>query len=73
MVDKAGQLIRRTMPHLQRHPLGPPALPHLQGPGWIDLLVTDVGLPGVNGRRLARQHRPQLRVLLMTGDAPGAM
>ena len=73
MVDKAGQLIRRTMPHLQRHPLGPRRCRTCRGRGWIDLLVTDVGLPGVNGRRLARQHRPQLRVLLMTGDAPGAM
>ena len=51
------------------------ALPHLQGPGRIDLLVSDVGLPGMNGRQLAelaRQHRPQLRVLLMTGYAAGA-
>ena len=53
----------------------PSALPHLQGKGRIDLLVSDVGLPGMNGRQLAelaRQHRPQLRVLLMTGYAAGA-
>ena len=46
-----------------------------RGPGRIDLLVSDVGLPGMNGRQLAelaRQHRPQLRVLLMTGYAAGA-
>ncbi len=38
----------------------------------IDLMVTDVGLPGVNGRVLADQARairPDLRVLFMTGYA----
>jgi DNA-binding response OmpR family regulator len=51
-------------------------LPILQGAGRIDLLVTDVGLPGLNGRQLAeiaRQHRPQLRVLFMTGYARNAL
>ena len=41
----------------------------------IDLLVSDVGLPGMNGRQLAdiaRQHRPGLRVLFMTGYAEQA-
>jgi CheY-like chemotaxis protein len=41
----------------------------------IDLLVTDVGLPGMNGRQLAeiaRQHRPDLKVLFMTGYAQKA-
>ncbi|NBB12630.1 response regulator [Pseudomonas sp. SLFW] len=54
---------------------GPSALPYLQDAGRIDLLVTDVGLPGMNGRQLAeiaRQHRPQLRVLFMTGYARNA-
>lgn len=54
---------------------GTAALPFLQGAGRIDLLVTDVGLPGLNGRQLAeiaRQHRPQLRVLFMTGYARNA-
>lgn len=48
------------------------ALPVLQGAEPVDLLVTDVGLPGLNGRQLAevaRQHRPQLKVLFMTGYA----
>lgn len=38
----------------------------------VDLLVTDVGLPGMNGRQLAeiaRQQRPGLKVLFMTGYA----
>ncbi len=41
----------------------------------LDLLITDVGLPGMNGRQLAdiaRQRRPGLRVLFMTGYAEQA-
>jgi signal transduction histidine kinase/CheY-like chemotaxis protein len=42
----------------------------------IDLLVTDVGLPGgMNGRQLAdaaRAYRPGLKVLFITGFAEGA-
>jgi PAS domain S-box-containing protein len=51
------------------------ALPVLQGSEPVDLLVTDVGLPGLNGRQLAevaRQHRPELKVLFMTGYAKEA-
>jgi len=42
----------------------------------VDLLITDVGLPGRNGRQLAemaRVRRPDLRVLFMTGYAEQAM
>lgn len=47
----------------------------------IDLLMTDVGLPGMNGRELAeraRQLRPQLPVLFASGyaesiDVPAGM
>ena len=41
----------------------------------IDLLISDVGLPGMNGRQLAdvaRQHRPTLKVLFITGYAEQA-
>jgi CheY-like chemotaxis protein len=41
----------------------------------IDLLVSDIGLPGMNGRAMAgtaRQRRPGLKVLLMTGYASEA-
>ncbi|MBM7112827.1 PAS domain S-box protein [Archangium primigenium] len=51
------------------------AMPHLEGRSRIDLLVTDVGLPGMNGRQLAevaRQKRPGLKVLFATGYAEGA-
>ncbi len=41
----------------------------------LDLLITDVGLPGLNGRQLAdaaRTHRADLKVLFMTGYAHNA-
>jgi two-component system NtrC family sensor kinase len=42
----------------------------------IDLLLTDMVMPGINGRALAeaaRRKRPGLRVLFMTGYAPDAI
>jgi PAS domain S-box-containing protein len=54
---------------------GPDALSVMEGAPQIDLLVTDVGLPGMNGRQLAehaRQQRPALKVLFMTGYAEKA-
>ncbi len=44
--------------------------------GRIDALVTDVGLPGLNGRQLAdaaRERWPGLPVLLITGYAGGVV
>ena len=41
----------------------------------VDLLVTDIGLPGLNGRQVAdaaRVRRPELKVLFMTGYAETA-
>ncbi|MFW0753711.1 PAS domain S-box protein [Pseudomonas sp. H11T01] len=52
------------------------ALPLLESDLRVDLLVTDVGLPGMNGRQLAeiaRQYRPELKVLFMTGYAEKAL
>jgi PAS domain S-box-containing protein len=51
---------------------GPSALRVLRTHARIDLLVTDVGLPGMNGRQLAdqaRETRPELRILFITGYA----
>lgn len=48
------------------------ALPILQGDTAIDLLLTDVGLPGMNGEELAaaaREARPELPILFATGFA----
>ena len=54
---------------------GPAGLKVLQSRQRIDLLVTDVGLPGINGRQLAdaaRETRPDLKVLFITGYAENA-
>jgi PAS domain S-box-containing protein len=51
------------------------ALPLLASGQAIDLMISDVGLPGMNGRQLAeiaRQHRPDLPVLFITGYAENA-
>lgn len=54
---------------------GPKGLEILQSNRRIDLLVTDIGLPGLNGRQVAdgaRVSRPDLKVLFMTGYAENA-
>ena len=54
---------------------GETALPILESAAHIDLMISDVGLPGMNGRQLAeiaRELRPDLPVLFATGYAAGA-
>jgi PAS domain S-box-containing protein len=54
---------------------GPEGLKILQSRRHIDLLITDVGLPGLNGRQLAdaaRERRRDLKVLFITGYAENA-
>ncbi|MFK3795818.1 MULTISPECIES: response regulator [unclassified Pseudomonas] len=51
------------------------AVPILESGQRIDLMISDVGLPGMNGRQLAdigRQLRPALKVLFITGYAENA-
>jgi CheY-like chemotaxis protein len=51
------------------------AIPILASKTRLDLMITDVGLPVMNGRQLAeiaRQHRPDLKVLFVTGYAEHA-
>jgi PAS domain S-box-containing protein len=51
---------------------GPAGLRLLRDNKQIDLLITDVGLPGMNGRQLAdlaRETRPDLKILFITGYA----
>jgi PAS domain S-box-containing protein len=51
---------------------GPSGLRLLRMNEQIDLLVTDIGLPGMNGRQLAdlaRETRPDLKILFITGYA----
>ena len=72
IVEELGELGYRT---LQAED-GPSGLQVLQSGGRIDLLVTDVGLPGLDGRqvaRAARKTRPDLKVLLITGYAQNAV
>jgi CheY-like chemotaxis protein len=54
---------------------GPAGLKILQSLDRVDLLVTDVGLPGMNGRQVAeaaRERRPDLKILFITGYAENA-
>jgi signal transduction histidine kinase len=51
---------------------GSSGLAILQSADQIDLILTDVGLPGMNGRQIAdaaRETRPKVKVLFMTGYA----
>jgi signal transduction histidine kinase/CheY-like chemotaxis protein len=55
---------------------GEAALPLVHRPEAIDLLLTDVVMPGMNGRALgdaAQQHRPGLKILYMTGYSRNAI
>jgi len=69
VVQEAGYVV------LEAHD-GPSGLDILRSDARIDLLVTDVGLPGgMNGRQVAdaaRLTRPDLKVLFVTGYAENA-
>ena len=58
-------------------PDGPTGLRILESNAKVDLLITDVGLPGgLNGRQVAdaaRTSRPDLKVLFITGYAENAV
>jgi len=51
------------------------AVPLFASDARIDLMISDVGMPGMNGRELAdiaRTHRPTLPILFITGYAENA-
>jgi PAS domain S-box-containing protein len=55
---------------------GEEAIAILKSGQSLDLMISDVGLPGLNGREIAtiaRKHRPTLQILFMTGYAAGAV
>ncbi|NBW09378.1 MAG: PAS domain S-box protein [Caulobacteraceae bacterium] len=62
--------------HVLEAPDGPSGLEILRSDTRIDLLITDVGLPGgMNGRQVAdaaREVRPDLKILFVTGYAENA-
>jgi two-component system cell cycle sensor histidine kinase/response regulator CckA len=63
--------------HVLEAPGGHEAIALVEGyPSHIHLLLTDVVMPGMNGRELARrlqEMRPGLPTLYMSGYAPGAI
>jgi DNA-binding response OmpR family regulator len=68
-LEEAGFLVRQAAEAQS-------ALEMLRTDQTIRLMVTDVGLPGLNGRRLAeaaRAQRPDMKVLFMTGYADSAL
>ena len=87
--NRAGGRGRRRRPRLCGRDLARPQLPVLEAADGeaalvlrshesdpIDLLLTDVVMPGMNGRALAeaaQRHRPGLKVLYMTGYSRNAI
>ncbi|WP_245479825.1 ATP-binding protein [Hansschlegelia zhihuaiae] len=73
------QLLREVLEELGYETVeasdGQSALPILSSNRKLNLMISDVGLPGINGRQLAeeaRRHRPDLPILLVTGYAEPA-
>jgi PAS domain S-box-containing protein len=65
VLEEAGYQVRTAVNGVEAQAL-------IKSEGNIDLLISDVGLPGMNGRQLAEVARgilPQLPVLFMTGYA----
>jgi len=65
VLEDAGYQVRTAVNGIEAQAL-------IKSEGKIDLLISDVGLPGMNGRQLAEVARgvlPQLPVLFMTGYA----
>jgi CheY-like chemotaxis protein len=52
------------------------AIPHIEGSVRFDLVVTDLGLPGLDGHavaKLARQRWPGIKILYVSGYGRNAM
>lgn len=74
--DLVGEVLGDAGYHVLFASSGPAGVKVLQSKAHIDLLITDVGLPGgLNGRQVAdagRVVRPDLKVLFVTGYAANA-
>ncbi|QHI98112.1 response regulator [Xylophilus rhododendri] len=71
----AVELLREEGCEIREASTGHEAMTLLETERDFDLLLTDVGLPGPNGRQvadLARENIPGIAVILMTGYAEGA-
>ncbi len=71
VIDLLGEMGYRSLQAAD----GPTGLAIVQSDARIDLLISDVGLPGLNGRQLADAacaQRPELKVLFITGYAHNA-
>jgi PAS domain S-box-containing protein len=69
------ELLNELQYEVHEAPNADAALPILTSRCAIDLMLSDVGLPGMNGRQLAeiaRRHRPALPILFLTGYAEDA-
>jgi PAS domain S-box-containing protein len=69
------EVLRSLDYHVSEAADGLAGLAFLNSAAPLDVLLTDVGLPGLNGRQLADaalQTRPDLKVLFMTGYAEAA-
>ena len=68
----SGEILRELGFFVREAPNARAALDMLRNNSGIDLLFSDIGLPGMNGPELVRealQLRPQLKILLTTGYA----
>lgn len=77
--ESVRMLVREVLTELSYKVLEAPdanfAIPILASNQSVKLLISDVGLPGMNGRQLAeiaRSHRPDLPILFVTGYAENA-
>ncbi|MFL9841104.1 response regulator [Sphingomonas sp. ST-64] len=77
--DAVRMLVREVLQelHYEAIEIGEPAaaLPILESDARIDLMISDIGMPGMNGRDLAsaaRALRPDLPILFITGYAEHA-
>ncbi|MEH3037533.1 MAG: PAS domain-containing protein [Sphingomonas adhaesiva] len=77
--DSVRLLVHEVLAELSYHAVeaqeAQAAIAVLQSDRAIDLMISDVGLPGMNGRQLAdiaRLHRPDLPILFITGYAENA-